>query len=150
MSTFKWHFPVAGLLRHHWHLCLVPVFSGLLYPVDEFAVLKGRAEKKVKKEGREGKMGEGERACRSSTLRERCEDWSVFMTSAPSHIINSVPFKFCLWGCCMRFIFKEVFYLAIGIHSKFVFSVCKVEEGQLSLLVCWHGSVTSRKKWWVE
>lgn len=59
---FKWHFPVAGLLRDRWHLCLVPVFSGLLYPVNEFAVLKGRAEKEVKK-GREGrKDGRGRKS----------------------------------------------------------------------------------------
>jgi len=38
---------------------LVPAFSGLLYPVDEFVVLKGRAKKKVKKEEREGKTERG-------------------------------------------------------------------------------------------
>lgn len=56
---FKWHFPREGLLGDNWQLCLVPAFSGLLYPVDEFAGLKGRAEKVVKKEGREGRTEGG-------------------------------------------------------------------------------------------
>lgn len=40
----------------------------------------------------------------------------------------------------------KVFYLTFGIHSEFVFNICKVKEGQLSVLVSRHGKVMRKKK----
>lgn len=39
-----------------------------------------------------------------------------------------------LMGSLHEIYLQKVFYLVIGFPSKFVFSVCKVEEGLLSLL----------------
>lgn len=50
-------------------------------------------------------------------------------------------------GSLHEIFIQEVLYLLIGIHSKFVFSICKMEEGQLNLSsVWWHGSISRRKK----
>lgn len=111
---------------------------------------KKESREKVKKVGREGKM-----ESRRKRLQFQYTERKMWRLSCVCDQYTITYNKVCaiqilLVGSLHEIYLQEVFYLAIGIHSKFVFSVCKVEEGQLGLLsVSWHGSVSRRKKWWV-